>query len=157
MFFSPRYPSLLKTTRTPENPESPSCPAPALTVTPPPQSPSPPPPTPRTTRCSGGRACSGRDGWAGRGVGDQVEPKVARAAQRSGSASRGWICSGAQNDKSSIHWCERGWNIWAFLQLGLVSFTFCLALAFSNFALLPFERMQLLLLCILCWVYILPL
>lgn len=62
LLLSPRSPSQSRTTRTPGSPESPSCPAPEPTVTPPPRSPSPPPPTPRTTRCSGGRACSGRGG-----------------------------------------------------------------------------------------------
>lgn len=97
---SPRYPSQWKTTRTPENPENPCCPAPGLTATPPPQSPSPPLPTPQTTRCSGGRACSGHGGWAGREVGAPVGPKGVRAVRQRGSASRDWPCSGARRGKN---------------------------------------------------------
>lgn len=118
---SPRYPSQWKTTRTPENPESPCCLGPVFIVTPPPQNPSPPPPTPQTTHCSGGKACSGHGGWAGRGVGVPMQQRGVRAVRQRGSASRDWPCSGAQRGKNSTPWCERGWNIWAFLQLDSVS------------------------------------
>ncbi len=118
---SPRYPSQWKIMRTPENPESPCCPGPVLIATPPPRSPSPPLPTPRTTRCSGGRACSGPGDWAGRGVGAPVRPRGVRAARQRGSASRDSPCSGVRRGKSSTPWCERGWNTWAFRQLDSVS------------------------------------
>lgn len=107
--------------RTPENPENPCCHAQAFIGTPPPQSPFPPPPTPQTTRCSGGKACSGHEGWAGRGGGAPVQPREAQAVQLRESASKGSPCSGVLRGKNSMLWCERGWNTWAFLQLDSVS------------------------------------
>lgn len=118
---SPRYPSQWRTMRTPEKPESHYCPGPVDTATPPPQNRFPLPPIPQTTHCSGGRACSGHDGWAGRGVGVPARPRVVREVQRRGSVSRDWPCSGAQRGRNLTLWCEREWNIWVCLQLGSVS------------------------------------
>lgn len=107
--------------RTPENPENPCCHAQAFIGTPPPQSPFPPPPTPQTTHCSGGKACSGHEDWAGRGGGAPAQPREAQAVQLRESASKGSPCSGVLRGKNSMLWCERGWNTWAFLQLDSVS------------------------------------
>lgn len=118
---SRRSPSQWKTTRTHENPESPCCLAAAFTVIPLPPSPSPPLPTRQTTRCSGGRACSGHGGWAERGAGVPARARGVRAARQRGSVSRDWPCSAAPRGKNSTPWCERGWNTWVYLQLDSVS------------------------------------
>lgn len=119
--YSPKYPSQWKTMKTRENPESPCCLGPVFTGIPPPRSPSPPPPTPQTTHCSGGKACSGHDGWAGKGVAVPAPQRGVRGARPRGSASRDWPCSGAQRGKNSMPWCGQEWNTWAFLQLDSVS------------------------------------
>lgn len=119
--YSPKYPSQWKTMKTPENPESPCCLGPVFIGIPPPRSPSPPPPTPQTTHCSGGKACSGHDGWAGKGVAVPVPQRGVRGVRPRGSASRDWPCSGAQRGKNSMPWCGQEWNTWAFLQLDSVS------------------------------------
>lgn len=105
--------------RTPGRPENPS--SRAHTVTPHPQSPSPPHPTPQTTRCSGGRACSGRGDSAGREEGAPVEPRGVPGVRLKGSPSRDWLCSDAQRDRNLILWCGPGWNTWACLPLASVS------------------------------------